>query len=776
MKLTRVIVDQTSDLEESFALRHKITVIPFNIINKNGKLIRIIPERKEDVEEGIFSSKDSFFRYMEKVKKKDDIPTTGAISVERCKEFIREASKGKKDVVCILIPKELSKVHENVERAAELVSAEVGNTIKVVDSKQAFSSQYFPVKEAAELAEEGEDTETIAAHVRGIRKKIHLLAAVYSFRYLRKSGRVKKLKRIGSYAADILKLATIVTLRDGVPEPVVTIPRAKVEDKVIAEMENVCGWDERISVRINYSGENTRKRAVKLEGLIRERFEGRLSEVSSYQTGTLVGSHAGPYILSVAVRRFGYEEISSFVLAKMFERVAEKLRRNESTLNRLNIYPAIDADTGKNLSFTLGDVSRNLDLSSLKETVKQIAVRACENGTGFSGTGMAAYLSGFASYLLENNIKILDAINFVGAMEGGTKSAYLSFRDPKEGTMLSTMRVSAIRAGECLERERDIAEILKEAYMAAVKELLSPEIQEVPILKRKGIVDAGGLGFIYMIEGWLSALGKEREIIDFVEEFREKIRIQKFTLSYKIDEARHPGLCLKVSVEGIGEKDMPSLVRELESLPNPIENPLSTVGNTIHMHICHEELKGRVLEICGKYGTTQLIKASPLSLGEFGLFKNRILTIVGKTRDIPKLVVWALYWFGLRVILPFREIGLWKRSRDLMLITRGLEDVAAGKEEAVFIFDRKGKIKYFNEAAREYVRDLKIEEVKIRDDVILYLHPGFLTEVEGKLFSLGKEKPFIFEGRRYLYELKQVYNESDHIGAKLEIRKKVKIV
>lgn len=118
MRLTRIIVDESSDLEEDFARRLKIAIIPFNIINKDGKSIRIIPDDKENLEEGIFCSKNSFFGYLSKVKKKDDIPTTGAISVEKCKNIITEASEGKKDVVCVLLPKELSKVYENIERAA----------------------------------------------------------------------------------------------------------------------------------------------------------------------------------------------------------------------------------------------------------------------------------------------------------------------------------------------------------------------------------------------------------------------------------------------------------------------------------------------------------------------------------------------------------------------------------------------------------------------------------------------------------------------------------
>jgi len=493
MRLVRILTEESSNLEEDFAKNNKISIVPFNVINKEGRLIKISSSEKEKIEEGLFRSKDSFFRYLNQSKKKEDIPTTGAVSVERCKKLIREASRGKKDVVCILLPKELSKIFENVERAAEIVSSEVSNEIKVVDSKQAFSSQYFIVKEAAELANEGKRAEEVVEHVSRVRKKIHLIIAVFNLRFLRKSGRVKKLKKIGSYFADLFRLASIITLKEGVPEPLATTPRAKVENKILSEIEKVVGYDEKISLRINYAAEETRERAKKIEELIKKRFEGHVREISSFQIGPLVGSHTGPYTLSVAVRKFGYNVIKSNVLAEMFERGERKLKRNESTLNRLNIYPVIDADTGKNLLFTLSNVSQNLDLSSARETVRQIASRACENGTGFSGTAMAAYLSGFSSYFLRNDIKELNAEAFVGAMEEGTKSAYLSFRNPKEGTILSAMRVSAREAKECLKDENDIAEILKDAYIEAVKDLLNLEIQEVPILKRKGIVDSGAL-------------------------------------------------------------------------------------------------------------------------------------------------------------------------------------------------------------------------------------------------------------------------------------------
>jgi DegV family protein with EDD domain len=772
MRLTRIVADETSNLEDDFIKRHQVTVIPFNLINRNGRIVKITSDQKENSEEGLFRSKDSFFTYINKVKKKEDIPTSGAISIERIRSFIKKASQTKRDLVCIHLPKELSKITENVERAAELVSAEVGNKIKVVDSRLAFSAQYLVVKEAAELAEKGKSAEEIIEHLSRIRKNIHLFAAVYSLRYLRKSGRVQGLKKIASYISDFLGFSSIITLKEGVPELLATAARQRVENRILSEMERVTGYGEKISVRINYAIEETRRRTKKLEELIRKRFEGRLKEISSFQMGPLVGSHTGPYTISVAVKKHGYEELDSFVIAEMFERVAKKLKRNESTLNRLNIYPVIDADTGKNLFFTMSDVAKSVDFSSIRRTFSEIASRACENGTGFSGTSVAAYLTGFASCLSKNEAKRLDAENFVKAMEEGKKSAYLSFRHPREGTILSVMRVSAAKAREKLQEEKDIAEILKEAYTAAVEELLNPELQEIPILKRKGIVDAGGLGFVYTLEGWLAALGKEREIEDFIEEFRNKISVQKYSLVYKIEEAKHPGFCLKIRVGGLKKRHKDKLAKKLEALPNPIESPLSSISNIVHIHVYNEELKEKVLEICNKYGEAELLKVSPLSQTKFELLKNKAMNIMGKTKQIPKLVAWSLYWFGLRIVFPFREIYLWKQSRDLNLVTKGLEDVVDKAEQAIIVFNKKRKIKYFNEAAEKYVGSLGIERIKKGDKINLYLHPEFLEEVKGKLFTLGKESPYEFEGKHHGYELKQLYTQEGHIGAKLEIKNK----
>ncbi|MFP4082747.1 MAG: DegV family protein [Candidatus Aminicenantes bacterium] len=769
MRRVNIVADETSNLEQNIAKKYNINIIPFNVINKDGRLIKISPDQEEKEEEGIFKSKDSFFAYLNRARKKEDIPTTGAVSVERCKEFLKDSSRGKKDVLCILPPSELSRIFDNVERAAEIVSKEIGNRVKVLESKQVFSAQYFVIKESAERAARGNRLEEIVQSVERIRKKIHLLVAVYNLRFLRKSGRVKKLKKFASYLADIFGLASIITLKEGVPEPIATSPKARVENRILSEMEKLVGYDEKISVRINYGGPQTRARSKKIEKLIKERFDGRVREISSFQIGPLVGSHAGPHTLSVAVRKHGYEKVESEVLAEMFERARRKIKRNESTLNRLNIYPVIDADTGKNFSFTLRRVSQDVDLSSVKETVSQIASRACEDGTGFSGTAMAAYLTGFSSLLSRNGGDKLEAWALVEAMEEGTRSAYLCFRKPREGTILSAMRVSARRAKECLEDENDIAEILKEAYMEAVRELLKPEVQEVPILKRKGVVDAGGLAFIDTLEGWLSALGKEREIEDFIEEFRNKIKIQKSELGYTMEEARHPGFCLKIMIEGFKEKQKDALIRELESLPNPIESPLSTVSNIFHLHVYNQELERKALEICRRYGKAQILKRSPLAQKELDLIKNKLLTVLSKVLAIPKLMAWSFYWFGLRMVFPFREIGLWRRSRDLMLISKGLEDAVGKRQVAVFIFGRNRKIKYFNKIAREYAGELDISEIKTGDDIRLYLHPEFLRIVGGDLFSLGKKEAFQVSIKDHTFELKQLYAQNEHIGAKLEI-------
>jgi len=124
------------------------------------------------------------------------------------------------------------------------------------------------------------------------------------------------------------------------------------------------------------------------------------------------------------------------------------------------------------------------------------------------------------------------------------------------------------------------------------------------------------------------------------------------------------------------------------------------------------------------------------------------------------------------MFLPFREIRLWKRTKDLILISKALEDVAENKEAAIFIFDKKRKIKYSNRAAVEYAHQNGINEIKKGDDVRLYMQPDFLKEVKDKLFYLGKDESFRYSSPLYSIELTQVFVQDKHMGAKIEIRNK----
>lgn len=769
MGSVRIVVDEASELEGSFIREKKVIVIPFKVITKQGSLLKISPHQNEDPQKGIFKSKNSFFNYLDKAKKKD-LPTTGAVSVEKCEDFLREASRDSQDVVCVLFPPNLSKIFRNVERAAEKVSSEFKNKIKVVDTKQAFSAQYFMAKEAAELAEEGKSVSEIEEHIQKIRKKVFLFAAVYRLKFLRRSGRVRRLKRVGSYFSDLLRLSSIITLKEGEPTPIATVPRMKVATRILAEVKKVVGYKEKISIRINYGGEAIKNKAQSLQKVLRKEYGHQLEEISSSQTGKLVGCHTGPHVLSLAVRKYGYKELDKEIFVEMMEGIKKKLKKNVATLNRLNIFPVIDGDTGKNFMFTFHDLKPELESSSLSQTIEKIASQVRENGTGFSGTAMAAYFSGFASCFSKSNLQTIDKNKLVEAMEEGTQAAYLSFRNPKEGTILTAMRVSSEKAKKASQEEEDIAEILKISYQYTVKQLLNPEIQEVPILKRKGVVDAGGLGFVDILEGWLSVLGKERELKEFVGEFRDKIKFQKSSLDYKMEEARHPGFCLKINIKGLKNKE--ELVKELEAGPNPIESPLSIVHHHLHIHVYNQDIENKVLNICNKYGRAYLTKKSPLSLREYEILKNKILSFLGKVQGIPKLVLASLYWFGLRIVFPFREIRLWKQSKDLFLVKRALEEAMDRREVGILVFDRKGKIKYYNQAAQEFISEWGGEEIKKEDDIKYYLSPQIFKKIGTELFSLGKNEPFFCQVENYSIELRQLFREEEHVGGKVEIRKK----
>lgn len=192
--------------------------------------------------------------------------------------------------------------------------------------------------------------------------------------------------------------------------------------------------------------------------------------------------------------------------------------KNRETLNKINVFPVPDGDTGTNMAMTLGAAVKEMETLkevSLETTVKAAAWGALMGARGNSGIIMAQILSGVAEGV--EGINRLFAKDIVAAFTRASQKAYKAVLHPTEGTILTVIRETAEAAEDIVRNEKDLSGLLQgmvDAAKASVEH--TPEL--LPKLKEAGVVDAGGLGFQYFIEGMLRLILGVQDIIGMSDE------------------------------------------------------------------------------------------------------------------------------------------------------------------------------------------------------------------------------------------------------------------
>ncbi len=184
---------------------------------------------------------------------------------------------------------------------------------------------------------------------------------------------------------------------------------------------------------------------------------------------------------------------------------AAKLRGNAKTVNELNVFPVPDGDTGENMARTIEGGVAALNKAQETEIGKAASVLArgmLLAARGNSGVILSQFFEGIkrsVAGLSEVGVKALKA-----AFESGTKQSYAAVVRPTEGTILTVMR----EAGEKAKRVDDGATVEQyfEAYIAELKASLERTPELLPVLKESGVVDSGGAGFLFIMEGMYDAL------------------------------------------------------------------------------------------------------------------------------------------------------------------------------------------------------------------------------------------------------------------------------
>ena len=179
----------------------------------------------------------------------------------------------------------------------------------------------------------------------------------------------------------------------------------------------------------------------------------------------------------------------------------EYTRQQRQELNRINVFPVPDGDTGTNLALTVQAISDRLRRNQDRE-VSAVADDAAEaallGARGNSGMMLSHFLLGFAAQL--KGRRRVGTRGFAGALRGGIDNLYSALDDPVEGTILTVIRDTAEAANET--RATDFVPYV-DRLVDAARQSLERTPSLLPVLKAAGVVDAGGRGFVHMLEGVL---------------------------------------------------------------------------------------------------------------------------------------------------------------------------------------------------------------------------------------------------------------------------------
>lgn len=205
----------------------------------------------------------------------------------------------------------------------------------------------------------------------------------------------------------------------------------------------------------------------------------------------------------------GLKFLGGLLFSKMAKGGAMELRTNAEEVNRLNVFPVPDGDTGDNMRMTIESgiaAIENLSTDDLAEVMKVLSHGMLLGARGNSGVILSQFFAGISKGF--EGVKEADPAALAYAFEKGVKQAYTSVMTPTEGTILTVVRESVEYASSRITSESTVhtffADLVKEMKASLDR---TPEI--LPVLKEAEVVDSGGAGLLYIIDGFNRVLNGE---------------------------------------------------------------------------------------------------------------------------------------------------------------------------------------------------------------------------------------------------------------------------
>ena len=293
------------------------------------------------------------------------------------------------------------------------------------------------------------------------------------------------------------------------------------------------------------------------------------------------------------------DRISGGAFKDMVAFGAACIAQQKQAINDLNVFPVPDGDTGTNMSLTIQTAVaelRKVQPATVDEAAKVTASGLLRGARGNSGVILSLLFRGMSKVF--KGLTEADGAQLASAMQEGVSTAYGAVMKPAEGTVLTVSRLAAQRALEAAGERNDAAYVLEEAIKTGYT-TLAETIEMNPVLKKAGVVDAGGKGYLIILEGMLRSLRGEAvpEVEETAEEKADFAAIGDEDITFAFDTV--------FIVRKTSDKPLDGLRAYLGSIGDSLV--IGEDDESFKVHV-HTDTPGDALNEAQKYGTLELAK------------------------------------------------------------------------------------------------------------------------------------------------------------------------
>lgn len=300
-----------------------------------------------------------------------------------------------------------------------------------------------------------------------------------------------------------------------------------------------------------------------------------------------------------------HEKINGSDYRKLIIIAAQCLEDNKEEINELNVFPVPDGDTGSNMSMTVSNAAKELMRSNdmpLDMTAQKAAKAMLHGARGNSGVILSLLFRGISNGLA--SASECDGVAWANALSEGVKMAYKSVEHPAEGTILTVARRCA-DAAEKASLEKNSFEYVLTAAISEAEKALKDTVKQNPVLEKAGVVDAGGKGWLLVMQSMRNALnGEEPHELKISSESTETKEKADFS-SFDTEDIKYAFCTEFIIHKHDGDADSSPLKEYLGSIGDSLV--MIDDGEIIKVHV-HTNVPHDVLGEALKYGVYETVK------------------------------------------------------------------------------------------------------------------------------------------------------------------------